>query len=1148
MSANGFPSSSPRDSSPFDFGSTSQQTMSGELGLFDDDEDMGDAGGSPFDSGFTVPTENVNNDELGDLMKEAGGALDLNTLNEGPLNLGGEAKADTAIDYEDISDDDDDLPEEDGIAGGPVQEPIAPLPSIADYAGDYDDDLFGDGPSSPAGAADGQQSFIDGGGRNEEDNSDLASEHEDAVATTAQGLDQDFDEDKLAEYRIQKALFDQSGKIAPTTQEENIEQWIKHDFPGYDRNEVPQFLKLFPPKPRQFVGKTPLKPPKPIKPTKVNLELDQDQKASFNSHTLPQKRPWEGDDSVVVIEVPQDVKDDTETTEEESDIDEQLPGGVTMQDLEIMCANFDTLSDAEAEEVTARIVDENADMFGFDDFANSSRATKKQRLGMDPRDIVSIRQYDIPDFDDPERLTQKLARHVVLDLNDPQLLIEEVSPEAARAKVQSGDLNRGSKTINDVLQERFNHSNDAEYDLLKQNHQHKIRSTLGNMSVEHSVPALRLQYPYYKVKLDILEARKFHRPTMFFRPLMPIQFSKPNRIKRKHTKAKKTKELYAATKDLSLGDNSTALLLEYTEEHPMVMSQIGMGVKVINYYRRKAKDDTSRPKSDVGDTAVLLPEDKSPFHIFGHIDPGETVKALYNSMYRAPIFEQDPRRQDFLVVRSQTGMNGSQYFLRNVDHLCVVGQEFPSINIPTPHSRVVTTTSKNRLKAISFRIIRRKKNKRLRVEDVTKHFPDTTDMQNRQKMKEFMTFSKEHKEWEMKSGEYIPDEDQIQNLIKPEDICLLEATQVGQQYLHDAGYGDDDDDEDDEKEGETQSLEQELAPWKQSKNFLQATQGKAMLKLHGEGDPSGRGEAFSFIKTSMKGGFKAIGESVMDKLTEKKELGGHSYNVARQQRAYEDSIRRVWDAQKAALSSNVEHSDAEMDDGVDGLDENVGVYNRPTPRSQTATPAPLARRDDASATSFSRRSVNSQSQKFMRITRTVQKGDQTITEEYIEEDPAVIKQYRKRRKDLDMATSAYVDKSPMLMIRANRRDRLADAMPTGDADLDARNRKRHDFSHSFHLLGQVLTLGSLVSKTSLHAWRRTKTVGLHERKPKASQHHRQRIRPCPQTMPLEASRRHKEPSGSVQIVDKWDTSKRTKSTVALPALSAIFPMMRNPPL
>src|SRR2546430_7969664 len=122
--ANDLPLSSPRDSNPFDFESTSQPTMSGEANLFDDDGGMADTGGSPFGNGFSMAAGNDNEDELGDLMKEAGGALDLNTLNEGPLNLGGDEKDDTAIDYGDISDDDD-LPEEESLSGGPVQQPIA---------------------------------------------------------------------------------------------------------------------------------------------------------------------------------------------------------------------------------------------------------------------------------------------------------------------------------------------------------------------------------------------------------------------------------------------------------------------------------------------------------------------------------------------------------------------------------------------------------------------------------------------------------------------------------------------------------------------------------------------------------------------------------------------------------------------------------------------------------------------------------------------------------------------------------------------------------------------------------------------------------------------------------------------------------------
>jgi hypothetical protein len=83
---------------------------------------------------------------------------------------------------------------------------------------------------------------------------------------------------------------------------------------------------------------------------------------------------------------------------------------------------------------------------------------------------------------------------------------------------------------------------------------------------------------------------------------------------------------------------------------------------------------------------------------------------------------------------------------------------------------------------------------------------------------------------------------------------------AGQQWLRDAGYaatslGDDDDgDEEDEgtKSKESMDIEIQLAPWVITRNFVQASGGKGLLKLYGPGDPSGRGEAFSFIRSSNK--------------------------------------------------------------------------------------------------------------------------------------------------------------------------------------------------------------------------------------------------------------------------------------------------------
>lgn len=503
----------------------------------------------------------------------------------------------------------------------------------------------------------------------------------------------------------------------------------------------------------------------------------------------------------------------------------------------------------------------------------------------------------------------------------------------------------------------------------------------------------------YKTKLEKQEARSFHRPVIKFQRNEQIAFGKPRTIKKKHLKGKDTQAIFGCTRDLSLGDNSNILLLEYSEEHPIMMSNFGMGSRLINYYRRKNMEDISRPKLEIGETMVLLPQDKSPFFVFGHIDPGQITPALYNGMFRAPVFKQLAKPTDFLVIRNTTGVEGPSWYIRNIENLHVVGQEFPSVDIPGPHSRKVTTASKNRLKMISYRQIRRKPIHRISVAEVTKHFTDTTDMQNRQKMKEFMQFSKEHKEWEMRPGEAIPDEESVRSFVKPEDVCLLESMQVGQQHLQDAGFNKGDDDSEDDESKEGRSIEQQLAPWFTSRNFINAAQGKAMLQLHGEGDPSGRGEAFSFIKTSMKGGFKAMGESVEDKIDAKKlkELGGHSYNVARQQKSYEESIRRIWDAQKQSLSSTLEQSDIDVDeDHIDESDDFFGGAR--TPRSEAQTPATLRRRDDETTSQFSKFSSDSQTGKILRILRDVR--DKYGNLEQIQDiirDPRVIRQYLKRR-------------------------------------------------------------------------------------------------------------------------------------------------------
>ena len=951
-------------------------------------------------------------------------------------------KADDAVDYEDI--DDDDLPEEEGEAA--AQNDKDPQPAVdremQNWAGNDDifggqdasnpkegddlDDLFGDARSSP------MPDDVDDKTRDlffDDEEQPVPAEappvETETMEVNNRGLDnghavpapeEEMDPATLRAYKLQQALFAMSayGPDIPPAPPENIEELLTSLWPGFDRNALPRFLELIPMKKAYFVGKQPLKPPKPVQSTKINLELAQDQERIFKTGGQANKRAIEAEQLGLVHIITSDREDENPEEEfgSDADVEEMLPGGVTMQDIRVLCTDWDIISQASDEMDLDRepdLANGTADVTDEDDwFLENVHPTKKRKLGKDPNEIIAFSHVDIPVIGDPEKATARIAKKVWIDMNDPHLLLDtrpDVLPQKPKALV-AANRDEMDANVSKRLAKRYNISNDDAYDMLKENHQNKVRSTLGNIALEHSMPARRLQWPYYKTELSTSESRSFHRPALSFRPGQSCWFKNPAHIKRKHQKGKDIKTLYSSTKSLSMADNSNVLLLEYSEEVPVMLPNFGMASRFINYYRRKNTEDPSRPKSEIGETVVLLPQDKSPFSIFGHVDPGETTPTLSNSMYRAPLFHHQSKSSDFLVIRSSTGTSGSDYYLRNIENLYVVGQQFPSTDVPGPHSRKVTTIAKNRLKMLTFRLMKKSGDMSLSIHDVTAHLPGSSDMQNRQKMKDFVHHDKDSKQWVPISTDSIPDSGTIRSWIQPEDVCLLESMQVGQQHLHDTGYANDADkggDDDDEVEGE--SFEQQMAPWRTTRNFLLASQGKAMLKLHGEGDPTSRGEGFSFIKTSMKGGFRAIGESVEDKLDAQrlKELGGHSYNVARQQKSYEVSIRRIWESQRASLSSTLEASDIESDIDQDPEDD----FSKPTPRSEGLTPA-APHRDDESATEFSKVNGVSQRGKVLKITREFrnEKGE-IVQKEQLVWDPRVIRQYTQHRHNMEAVNTRY---------------------------------------------------------------------------------------------------------------------------------------------
>ncbi|KAM9890160.1 hypothetical protein OXX69_012647, partial [Metschnikowia pulcherrima] len=148
-----------------------------------------------------------------------------------------------------------------------------------------------------------------------------------------------------------------------------------------------------------------------------------------------------------------------------------------------------------------------------------------------------------------------------------------------------------------LLHSKFNISNDKEYEILSNNYNTKVRSQLSNLNIEHSIPALRLQTPYYKIKLSKDESRAFHRQKFPVIQGSLICFSKPRLRKKKKDRGKTPQEVFARTSDLSVADSATLIAMEYSEEYPGILSNFGMGSKMINYYRKEKEDDNTRPKA-----------------------------------------------------------------------------------------------------------------------------------------------------------------------------------------------------------------------------------------------------------------------------------------------------------------------------------------------------------------------------------------------------------------------------------------------------------------------------------------------------------------------------------------------------------------------
>ncbi|KAL1903615.1 hypothetical protein Sste5346_000244 [Sporothrix stenoceras] len=1015
-----------------------------------------------------------------------GGGLPADLLN---IKFSQEGKADDAEDFEDISD--DDLPEEEeGTSGA-----SADLPGLTDDAGTSHetDDLFGDDlgspthddpfPPSPGAQDDGDNKGKDGGdaaaGSKDKADDDMDDGRSDQAAGRSPSPTNNdpyivTDSDRALNFPEDYGhdTTNQDPNIPPVA--ENLMDLVKMAFPSFEKGKILNFNEQLAPKPLYLTEKKPAKPPKPLVPTKLSLEFEADQEKLFRipgtaQATILQRVNDAAARGFVSLLQPEAQDQDNGNIFRDpfgdEDDDENTPiGGFLLKDFAIACADWDDITGlptpppednssmalVRAEKHKRAAGSDEQDEWEREILGSAAAGQAKRRKVIAEPGLPVLPRYVAPSFDSFQEATARAAKRVYLDMADYRLLLDdgENDRDPKRAKLTAQKRLPNGRLVRN-LASRFNYSNDQAYEQLKENHQHRVRAQHSNIQVEHSLPALKLLWPYYAITRYGPEPHDYHRPQLKVNKGMgfSVHMAKLRKVAKREWKHKKIQETFARSKDLSLGDNSTAVLFEYCEEIPTVLSNFGMGNKIINYYRRKSKGDEEKPaKPELGELSFLLPEDKSPFSNFGTVDPGEMVPTLHNPMSHAPIFKHQSRPTDFLFGRTHSSQDGTSYYLRKIDQLFVVGQTFPLAEVPGPHSRKVTALSKNRLKMVAYRMISR--NGSVSLSDITAHVKDSNDAQNRQKLKEFLHYDKETKTWGLKANDTLMDLATINSMIKPDEVCLHDAMQVGQNELSQNGYQLDDsaalDDVDDENDKE--SLAMNMVPWKTTKSFIDACAGKAMLQLHGAGDPTGRGLGFSFIRTSMKGGFmgaiqgpSATSADAMER--ERKANNGHMYNVKKQDALYNDAIRKIWASQRTTLEDDTPHDDEDVQPQDDEDDRFNAAKEAPTPAAAAASHVVHA---DDSVSQFSKPSMSIAPEKRkLRIVRTYRdpKTGQAYTKTEIVHDAGVIAQYMRQRASLDMEK---IDPYSVKPTGNQDYDRvLMQRLETEEARLNRNKERRH---------------------------------------------------------------------------------------------------------
>jgi transcription initiation factor TFIID subunit 1 len=371
------------------------------------------------------------------------------------------------------------------------------------------------------------------------------------------------------------------------------------------------------------------------------------------------------------------------------------------------------------------------------DAENMKKIPEPRVLTLDPNDENIV--LGIPDDIDPSTVQKKEPAPIPLKekkehhLKKSRILL-------GKAGVIAEQEQEVAPPPTTIQRDPFNISNDEYYNP-KMTTDTALKPNAGGNLIQHSIPALELRQPFFPTHMGLQKLRAFHRPALKRFSHGTIADTLPHSVLPlvKHIKKKQKQreaERQAAgggeiffmrtPEDLS-GKDSDIILAEMSEEHPPLVSQVGMATKIKNYFKRKPGKDGGVPEYEFGETAY---SQQSPF--LGNLTPGQSLQTMENNLYRAPIFRHDVPETDFLIIRTR-----NNYFIREVSTIFTVGQQLPLFEVPGPNSKKANNFIRDFLQVFIYRLFYQSKDhpKRIKMEDIKKAFPSHSESSIRKRLK-----------------------------------------------------------------------------------------------------------------------------------------------------------------------------------------------------------------------------------------------------------------------------------------------------------------------------------------------------------------------------------------------------------------------------